>query len=81
MSADLNLKEHVNGHCVSTVALSVPHSWAGGDGYLFETYIFPSDGSKITDWLEEWGTRYRTVDEAVRGHAAVVAQVKAGDLP
>lgn len=81
MSA-LDIKTHVNGHCVSTVALRVEHSWGGADGgYWFETYIFPSDGEKITEWLEEWGTRYRTETEAREGHAHTVALVEAGTLP
>ena len=79
--SELDLKAHVNGWCVSTVKLSVAHSWTHGGGYWYETYIFPSDGEKVTDWLEAWGDRYRTEDDARRGHERVVAQVEAGELP
>jgi hypothetical protein len=82
-NARLDLKTHVRGHCVSTVALSTEHEWGPepSGGYWFETYIFPSDGEKITSWLEEWGVRYRTEDEARAGHGRVVSQVERGELP
>src|SRR5205085_3381625 len=51
--------------CVSTVKLSVEHH--GGKWY--ETYIFPSNGKKITTWQEVWGQRYATQAEAEAGHA------------
>lgn len=79
----LNLKTYIDGHCVSTVLLSIEHSWDGEDGgYFYETYIFASsDGKTITNWLEEWGTRYKTETEAREGHAHVCAAVEAGALP
>lgn len=63
----LQIREFIGRYCVSTVALSVEHH--GGKWY--ETYIFPADGKEITDWLEVWGERYATRDEAVAGHEKV----------
>lgn len=80
----LDIKTHTMGFCVSTVALGVPHHWGrytGKPEYWFETYIFPSDGKDITEWLERWGQRYKTEDEARDGHDEVVARVERGDLP
>jgi hypothetical protein len=73
---DLDLKEFIGDYCVSTVALSVEHF----GGMWYETYIFPSDGKKITHWIEVWGTRYATRDEAVAGHAEVCERFRAGEL-
>ena len=82
MTEPLNIKTHVNGHCISTVRLRVEHSWGGEDGgYWYETYIFPSDGAEITEWIEEWGVRYKLEGEARAGHDLVVAQVECGELP
>lgn len=54
---------------VSTVFLGLDHNFFGGEPILFETMIFggPLDG-------EQW--RYRTYDEAERGHAEAVTQAK-----
>jgi hypothetical protein len=71
---DLHEQEFIGDYCVSTVALTIEHH----GGMWYETYIFPADGKKITGWLEEWGTRYRTREKAVEGHAKVCALVRNG---
>lgn len=71
---DLHEQEFIGEWCVSTVALSIEHY----GGMWYETYIFPADGKEIIEWLESWGTRYRTRDEAVDGHAKVCALVRDG---
>lgn len=52
---------------ISTVFLGLNHSFGPGEPVLFETMIFggPLDSS-------QW--RYRTYNEAERGHAAAVAE-------
>jgi hypothetical protein len=70
----LHEQEFIRDYCVSTVALSVEHH----GGMWYETYIFPADGKEITGWLEEWGTRYRTRDEAVAGHEVVCRLLRQG---
>jgi hypothetical protein len=53
---------------ISTVFLGIDHNWSGGPPLLFETMVFGD--------AEESGEmhRYSTWDEAVAGHARVVAQ-------
>jgi hypothetical protein len=63
-------------YCVSTVQLAVEHP----GGRWFETYVFPSNGRTITDWLEVWGERFVTEDEASARHTEVVAALRAGTL-
>ena len=55
---------------VSTVFLSLDHSFGDGPPVLFETMTFggQQDGNQC---------RYRTWDEAVAGHATVVEGIKA----
>ena len=54
---------------VSTVFLSMDHSWGDNDGpILFETMIF---GGKH----DEFQRRYKTYDEAVKGHNEALQMV------
>ena len=55
---------------VSTVFLGIGHGW-GGKILLFETMIF-SDNKKINNYQE----RYRTWEEAERGHARITWMAK-----
>lgn len=59
----------INEQRVSTVFLSLDHSWIGGPPLLFETMIFdgPYDG---------FMRRYSTYDEALAGHNKVVEVLK-----
>lgn len=54
---------------VSTVFLGYDHSFGGGQPVLFETLVF---GGPLDMEME----RYYTWDEAVAGHAEMVARVK-----
>lgn len=55
---------------VSTVLL--PHMW---DRVEYETMTFAADeAGEITDWLELDCDRYYTPEQAVEGHADVVAK-------
>jgi hypothetical protein len=73
---DLALRDYIGDYAVSTVSLSIEHS--GGTWY--ETYIFPAEGEEIVEWIEVWGVRYATRDEAAKGHADTCAKLKAGEL-
>jgi hypothetical protein len=55
---------------VSTVFLGVDHSFGSGRPLLFETMVFGGE-------LDEEQVRYSTEAEALAGHSAMVAQVKA----
>lgn len=39
--------------------------------YPFETAIFPAKDNKVTCYVEEYFVRYRTQEEAVKGHKYV----------
>jgi hypothetical protein len=67
---------------VSTVRLSVDHGY-NGKPLWYETYIFPAnaEGTEVTNWLEEWGDRYTTLEEAERGHEIVMATLRDGVWP
>ena len=54
---------------VSTVFLGLDHSFGSGPPLLFETMVFGGP-------LDQEQDRYSTWDEAVAGHAAMVARVK-----
>ena len=57
---------------VLTVFLGVNNQLNEGQPFLFETLVFK--GEQL-DW--EYGSRYRTWDEAKAGHDAIVELVKA----
>lgn len=54
---------------VSTVFLGLDHSWASGPPLLWETMVF---GGPLDGEME----RYRTRDEAIRGHQFIMERVK-----
>lgn len=56
---------------VSTVALTIPHG--PNHNQWFETCVFHSGGSKVTD-------RYETQEEAEAGHEKRVEQLKESDF-
>lgn len=58
--------------CVSTVFLGVNHNYDDGPPTLFETMLFTDDDRDQSMW------RYSTWDEAVAGHASVVAALRNG---
>ena len=60
---------------VSTVFLALDHSFSGGPPLVFETMVFGL--SDDTDY--QW--RYETWDQAVAGHARVLAAVREGRDP
>lgn len=63
--------DEVDDNRVSTVFLGMNHSWDPAAPPLwFETMTFGPVG--------EWCWRYSTWDEAIAGHAAVLAAVQAG---
>lgn len=57
---------------VSTVFLGIDHQFGDGPPLLFETMVF---GGELEDECE----RYSTWQAAERGHAAMVARVKASE--
>lgn len=64
-------RDEVNGVEVSTVFLGTDHSFGRPGGpVLFETMVFGGE-------LDQEQERYRTWEEAERGHAAMVARVAA----
>jgi len=56
--------------CVSTVWLGLDHQWGDGPPLIFETMVF---GGSIEGEME----RYSTEAEALAGHAAMCAKVRA----
>ena len=63
------------GEWVSTVFLSLDHShWDGGAPILFETMVFEGEHDSF-----QW--RYRTLADALDGHAKILAAIKAGTDP
>ncbi len=58
------------GVVVSTVFLSLDHSFTGGTPVLWETMVF---GGPMDAYLD----RYRTKEAALEGHAAILEQVRA----
>jgi hypothetical protein len=60
---------------VSTVFLGTNHNWFDDeDPILFETMIFQS--RKGNTEFDEYQERYRTWDEAVKGHNQIVRKMK-----
>ena len=55
---------------VSTVFLSMDHSWNTGPPLVFESMVFP-------EGIEEKCERYSTWDEAKAGHAKMVLEIQA----
>jgi hypothetical protein len=64
-------RTYINKKCyVSTVFMGLDHSFGGGEPVLFETMVFGGP----TDQEYQW--RYRTFDEAERGHRAAVEETR-----
>lgn len=57
-----------NGKFVSTVFLTIDHQFGEGPPLLFETMLFPADGSLIEEEMD----RYSTWEEATQGHRDMV---------
>lgn len=51
-------------YTISTVWLGIDHAFGRGEPLIFETMVSHAD--------EDYTTRYRTEDEAMRGHAEVL---------
>ncbi len=67
---------------ISTVYLGLNHQWDPlGPPLIFETMIFPVTDDGTPSMSERWMDRYSTEEQAVAGHASVVALVEAGELP
>jgi len=61
---------------VSTVFLCIAHAFGDDGPHVFESMAFPIGGAMI----ELACSRYRTWDEAVKGHEAMCQLVKDGDI-
>jgi hypothetical protein len=60
-------------YVVSTVRLSIDHSFGHGPPQLFETMVFASsNGEGVTDWMDLDCDRYATEEEAQDGHIKMV---------
>lgn len=64
-------KTFLHGLEVSTVFLSLDHSFGSGPPILFETLVF---GTGNSHWIDD-GRRYHTWDEAMAGHERFVAMI------
>ncbi|HET9374290.1 MAG TPA: hypothetical protein VFO40_04920 [Chthoniobacterales bacterium] len=53
-------------YCVSTVFLGLDHGWMSARGIWFESMLFKGDDPIDSE-------RYSSLDEALRGHATMVA--------
>ena len=61
-----------NENCaISTVFLGIDHGFNGIDIILFETMVFDKKGDGGSVWR-----RYKTWDEAEKGHAEIVEELK-----
>lgn len=61
------------GYRVSTVFLTIDHSFGRGRPIFYETMVFKADG-----WSDVGCWRYHTREAAQRGHALVVEWVRGG---
>ena len=60
--------DNLGDYFVSTVQLTIEHPWNNETGgYWYETMIFPVVDGK-TNFCEIYCDRYKTEQEAVRGH-------------
>jgi hypothetical protein len=65
-------------HVVSTVQLSVDHSWGEGPPLWFETMVFRcSPEGKVTDFEDLDCERYSTREQALEGHEVTVKKWEA----
>ncbi len=66
---------------VSTVFLGLNHGW-GDEELWFETMVFANgpDATKFIEW-NDFQDRYRTYDEAEKGHEYVVRRIREGGKP
>lgn len=65
--------DDVDGVMVSTVFLSLDHSWGGGPPVLWETMIFGGE-------RDQEQHRYTSAQEALEMHAKIVESLKRGDF-
>ncbi len=56
---------------ISTVFLTIDHSWSGGPPILFETMVFGGP-----EEIDRWQERYSTLEDARAGHERAVAMVR-----
>lgn len=78
-------RDDIGGCLVSTVFLGLDHSCGMGPPLLFETMAFSAESKKVKliggtehEFHEELEQRrYSTYDQAMRGHAEVVKEVRA----
>ncbi len=58
---------------ISTIWIGVNFQFGEGDPLIFETKVFGNDKG----WAEQLGQRYSTKEQAMAGHAEIVALVAA----
>ncbi len=76
-SADRHVaQEFVGTYLVSTVFLGLDHAIMSNDPLLFETMVFPQAEWVPRKWVEDWGERCGTWDEAVDMHERGVAHAQ-----
>lgn len=75
-------QETVGEYWISTVFLGLNHNYGpSGPPLLFETMVFDKERDKPGGWTEHYCDRYSTWDEAMAGHAHIVAYVTACGRP
>lgn len=80
-SKDRRIKqEHYKGFYISTVFLNIDHSFGGGAPIHFETYVFPSEGEKVTSYSELWGRRAHSMREALKYHEEAREAIDSGAI-
>ena len=55
-------------YAISTIHLPFDHGYGDGEELWYETMVFPSNGERITDWLDLDCERYETAEQAIAGH-------------
>ena len=68
-------QEYVGDKWVSTVFLSLDHSFVDGPPILFETMVFAAPDGKVSNWGELERERCSTYEEAEAQHAAMVKRL------
>lgn len=63
-------QEEVNDFYISTIWLGLDHGFGQSEPMIFETLVFTNDG------IQGEMFRYSTLDQAVKGHKALISKYK-----
>ena len=76
------MKTYVGDYCVSTVWLGINHNFKADEPIVFETMIFNTNTSSYYElYTDKYLERYKSEEEAGRGHLRIVDNIRAGWIP